>query len=1567
MSLIIRDIEKSTMESSKDDKALVKKAANLKNKLDEYGRNPNMASYYRFWEISLLNAMTKTILKSIITFYQLFSMPKQEKSQNILFMIKSKFISPKEILYYPEKIEIDNILTKLVKNFQNTGNDFIRWMRGTCIAPDVSDLPEDKHEIISNNYSYGTCINNNSDIKHYGQKLFNFVHELGKRLDDNKSKFTNEFGKDKFGSWGNQSKTTIEKKLERDRSLKNFQKSLNEMLKYLDEFKNKFQAKKYYDGNYLINNEEIIIRGVDQIHKFMETMLRILANELVEENFRKFNEKIENYKIKLMKKIEDSEGLKNVLDDILKIKNKKLRMEIILNDMEEKIHFLELHNYSELPILHETFTRLKKDWYNLLVKAQKKDDQLITMKRKLAEQTLIDVENLKKEVEIIFKDYNLNGPLTDKMPLNHGYKLLHEYNEKLKGLKDKKDNISVCQRLFNLAATSFNEISEMIENNNKIEPLYQFYKEHIDFREDMNNQLWAKFDTSLMIKHSDLFAEKMREFAIKKLKNTSPYKLIEELQKKFNEELNDIIVPLKSNVINERNLQGFMKDLRRSIEIKFQTLTLKKILDLDLLKEKDKILTLVADASKENEIKTKMGDVEKIIDSLPFRIKSYKRGNDDKGFIFVDVSDEMAILTENITTIQQLGALKHAQAHKGPINELEQDMNQILEIIEVWIEVQKKWMYLESIFVGSEDIRQKLPDEAKEFDKNDKKFRLMMGSVNKKPSIKAQCKEPNKKSDLKMILKNLEEAEKKLAEHLDSKKNEFSRFYFLTEQDLLQILGSVDPLQTLNTHIVKLYENCTHLVTKDKRNIIAMVSQEDEVLTYEKPVKMESVQQVGIWMNRVDDEMKSTLHALTKQAIFDQTKEDSFKFIRNHIGMVIIFALECWWTFGLEDVFRRVKEGDKYAMKKELERQSLKLLEYVGLIRRPDINKQDRLKINNIIIRHVHGREIVDKFVRDSILDMKEFEWESQLKFSWDKKEDNIVVRQCNGSFYSCYEFQGLQGRLVVTPLTDRCIMTLTTALTFYLGGAPSGPAGTGKTETVKDLGKGLGIRVIVQNCTNTLDYIFMGQFFSGLSQTGFWGCFDEFNRINPEVLSVITTQIKNIQTALAQKKDSWILLTKEVKLLPTIAIYITMNPNYEGRSDLPDNLKALFRPITMVTPDRLLICENLLLSEGFQDSRKLAQKIDKLYQLCQEQLSKQHHYDWTLRTIKSVLSSAGGIKRVSPDMNEEVVLMKAMKDMNLPKFIKNDAILFDGLIRDLFPNLDMSLLAENQEARGIIVQTMTKLKYSQVEAQIQKIMQMNEIMQIRHTTLVCGPPFSGKSCILEVLKKMVEEMNGAPVIPYIINPKAQSVPRLYGKKNEMTQDFEIGILANIFMVANQPVPIGSNERRWIILDGDIDPIWIENMNSVMDDSKQLTLENKDRILMQKFCAMIIESSNIHHASLATISRLGIIYIDTNILTLNCYFKRWLDFKDPNDWEESTRQNLNDLFDRYVPPTVKYVLRGARPNEEDGKPLKLIVPQYGLCMVRQLCVLIDTILPQKPPSENSQLEPIFLFCLVFIY
>ena len=131
------------------------------------------------------------------------------------------------------------------------------------------------------------------------------------------------------------------------------------------------------------------------------------------------------------------------------------------------------------------------------------------------------------------------------------------------------------------------------------------------------------------------------------------------------------------------------------------------------------------------------------------------------------------------------------------------------------------------------------------------------------------------------------------------------------------------------------------------------------------------------------------------------------------------------------------------------------------------------------------------------------------------------------------------------------------------------------------------------------------------------------------------------------------------MKLVHTVGIFVTMNPGYAGRTELPDNLKALFRPVTMIVPDLMLICENMLMSEGFNNAKVLAKKMTVLYKLAREQLSKQYHYDFGLRALKSVLVMAGSLKWEYSDINEDIVLMRALRDMNMPKFVFEDVPLF--------------------------------------------------------------------------------------------------------------------------------------------------------------------------------------------------------------------------------------------------------------------------------------------------------------------
>lgn len=355
--------------------------------------------------------------------------------------------------------------------------------------------------------------------------------------------------------------------------------------------------------------------------------------------------------------------------------------------------------------------------------------------------------------------------------------------------------------------------------------------------------------------------------------------------------------------------------------------------------------------------------------------------------------------------------------------------------------------------------------------------------------------------------------------------------------------------------------------------------------------------------------------------------------------------------------------------------------------------------------------------------------------------------------------------------------MTLTSALYMQRGGAPQGPAGTGKTETVKDLAKNLAFFTVIQNCSAQDDILSLGKLFTGLALSGSWGCFDEFNRIEVDVLSVVAGMVQTLLDAIRKNEQITAFQDTMIKVSKGMGLFITMNPGYAGRSALPDNLASLFRPVAMMKPDFQMIIKITLISSGFLESDELSKKIAVIYDLMLKQLSKSDHYDFGMRAIKSVLRALAEIKRSNREMKEVNVVIKAIRDMNLPKFIADDVILFDNMFIDLFPDCDEPE-NDNDELQIAIEEAMLEKKLQLNENLIVKTIQLYDSQSTRHSNMLVGKSMAGKSSAWKVLQMAMNNLNKQekanntpdekrkaklPVQVDIVNPKAVSEEELYG------------------------------------------------------------------------------------------------------------------------------------------------------------------------------------------------------------
>lgn len=730
----------------------------------------------------------------------------------------------------------------------------------------------------------------------------------------------------------------------------------------------------------------------------------------------------------------------------------------------------------------------------------------------------------------------------------------------------------------------------------------------------------------------------------------------------------------------------------------------------------------------------------------------------------------------------------------------------------------------------------------------------------------------------------------------------------------------------IQNHLKKLYQG-VHRVefSEQKDQIVAMLSAAGEKVVLHTPVQITS--SVEEWLENFTEEMRRTIRVLVGACVTSKAPD-----YREFPSQVLCLAEQVRFC---EQAEAGIKNGGIPELKQSL-------LDTLRELTSLDLSTEVlmSLKVKALVLDLVHHIDVCDQLVSANCRATSDWIWQKQLRFYLEKQ--HCVIRMNDAVFDYTYEYQGNAPKLVHTPLTDKCYLTLTQGMHMGFGGNPYGPAGTGKTESVKALGGQFGRQVLVFNCDEGIDFQSMGRILLGLVKCGAWGCFDEFNRLKEDQLSAISQQIQVIQDAIKDRTRSIKLLNRSLDVDFNAGIFVTLNPagkGYGGRSKLPDNLKALFRPVAMGRPDNNLIAEVILYSEGFSEAKDIASKVVSLYSLSGQLLSPQQHYDWGLRALKAVLNTAGKLlqaakkelatggaantssstvdsesrdgdtaaakkpERMTP-AEETEILIKAVRINTLSKLTFVDSTRFLALIGDVFPGVnsaDLSGGALGDAIRDVMVSKPFFLQAD--ELQIRKMLQLKESLDQRMGCVVVGPSGSGKSTVWQILQQALIKC-GQLVKTHVMNPKSMPRERLLGHMDLDTREWADGVLTD---AARKVVKEPEHVRSWIICDGDVDPEWIESLNSVLDDNHLLTLPNGERINFGPNINFIFETHDLRFASPATISRMGMIFLSDEDMDIKRLVSKWL-LTQAADTRDSLSQWIDELFTKALDELHKYEL-----------------------------------------------------------
>jgi len=1326
-----------------------------------------------------------------------------------------------------------------------------------------------------------------------------------------------------------------------------------------------------YMGPICLSNELIKFSLKAQVDAWKHAYTTELIKD-AELQVKATNDFIKDMKKRLDSKVRD-------LDEVRTISETLQQIVLLETDVEQTFNLID--NYCQVakefghplsPSEEQMTLKVRGEWMTLQKLAAIAGDRLFRTQENFKKDLLRALTSFTDEVQIFNKDFTHNGPMFERLDPAEGIKRMTKYQKLYEEKARKVGAFQQGEDLFGLPKKSYIELERIKRDLVLVSQLYTLYTSCMKSIGDYKNTAFKDLGANCarITEELRIYSEKSDKLD----KDVMLYVAYSDMKSAIREVWENIPVveDMVKPSLRDRHWREIAVVTQTVVDVKSRNFCFKDIIAAGFHKYRFKVQEICMNADEELTVEEKLETIARQWHSASATFKNYKTC----GPVLFDVPALHALLEafeETVVLLQSLSASRHGLPFKETIEEHLKTFAEFRDLMDIWFGVQHVWWYVNVVF-SSDEVSKQLPQEAQRFLKVNRVYLDLMQqafSLRYVPVLHEKSEEF--RNTLAMVMEDLEYCEKHLAGYLDSKRDSFPRLYYISDKVLLEALSQTSGLDSIeDAGVLSLFSNISKLILSQARQagkqiIESVQSQEAELLEFSTPVKESSVE---IFLTDLECEIQNSLKKLTQGAIRNMVPNLASLDIQvvscDYPCQTCILASQCWFANMCESAFRLIDEMNDM---KEVSRKLTILTTQLSAQLRGPLTRSIRSKFESLCTINIMHQDIVAHLVQNVVRKKDSWEWQRQLKFGTDGEPGSIFLEATVYKSPYTYEFIGCKKRLVCTPQTNKCYLFMLQAVATSACACLSGSSGCGKSETFQELGRLLGRFVLQFTCSAEVGFTSINNIILGLTKTGSsWVNFDEISRLPPGLLSVMAQQISSVldfirfgvsgKGARKNSRDT----AQDNSIVPTTyASGIFCSTNLElatERARLPDNLRSRVRVLALMEPDVEVVAFVKLSLASFWQAALLASKIRFVYKTCAVMLSYKKEYKLDFRNALAVVNLMVEHQQHTKLAREEELLFaaKTIRDYNEPQLEGQDIPMLELVLKDVFgvfqnrkdsgnlgptsPGGAMKAAMEANSDSPLPVKIEHVLIKSRANSPIllEKCLQAYELSRIRSGLTFLGESFTGKTlCCRSLLLALSMDIQ-LTFKSVHINPVALGPKHLFGWYDTKSNEWMDGTFSAIWRRAARLESIGT----WVILDGPINPMWIEYLNTSIDDSQMFTLANGDRIATKKDNKLIFEVDKLTAVSPATISRTGIVHFSKSSIDHKDLLTAWLAKRRTDE-----QGALSILFERFVEPIVEMLQEDVRAP---------VVPINVEALTQQFLVLMGSFLADSVIAEELPLR-----------